>query len=168
MNAIRVVIGGLLLVLGRKLFWLFVAASGFAVGLTVATQLLHVRPEWVGLLVGLAVGALGALVAIFLQRLAVAVAGFLAGAYIAVSLASTLGVTGTGMAWIILIIGGILGAALIAGIFEWALIGLSSLAGASLIVEGLHLAPGTALLAGAVLFVVGVIIQAAIRHQETH
>lgn len=168
MNAVRVVIGGLLLVLGRKLFWLFVAASGFAVGLTVATQLLHLQPEWVGLLVGLAVGALGALVAIFLQRLAVAVAGFLAGAYIAVSLASALGVTGTGTAWIILIIGGILGAALIAGIFEWALIGLSSLAGASLIVEGLHLASGTALLVGGLLFVVGVIIQAAIKRQETH
>lgn len=156
------------MVLGRKLFWLFVAASGFAVGLTVATRLLHLQPEWVALLVGLGVGVLGALVAIFLQRLAVALAGFLAGAYIAVSLASMLGVTGTIAIWVILIIGGILGAALIAGIFEWALIGLSSLAGAGLVVEGLHLASGTALLVGGLLFIVGVIIQAAIKRQETH
>ena len=168
MGVVRVVIGGLLLVLGRKLFWLFVAASGFAAGLAVATQLLHLQPEWVALLVGLAGGVLGALVAVFLQRLAVGVAGFLAGAYIAVSLATTLGVTGTAVVWIVLIIGGILGAALIVGVFEWALIGLSSLAGAALIVEGLLLKPGTALLAGAVLFIVGVIIQSAIRHQETH
>ena len=42
------------------------------------------------------------------------------------------------------------------------------LTGAALIVEGLLLKPGTALLAGAVLFIVGVIIQSDIRHQETH
>ncbi len=167
MNILRVIIGGLLLALGRKLFWLFVAASGFAAGLVVASQLLHLKPEWVSLLVGLGAGLVGALLAVFVQRLAIGVAGFLAGAYIAVSLATLLGVTGTA-AWIILVIGGILGAVLIASVFEWALIGLSSLAGAALVAEGLQLHAGSAFLVGAVLFVIGVIIQAAIKRQETH
>ncbi len=168
MDAIRVIIGGLVLVLGRKLFWLFVAATGFAAGLAISTQLLHLRPEWVSLLVGLAVGVVGALLAVFVQRLAIGLAGFLAGAYIAVSLATALGVTSTVAVWIILIIGGIIGAALIATVFDWALIGLSALAGAVLIVEGLRLQGGTMLWVGALLLAVGVIIQAALQRREAH
>ena len=67
---IRLLAGGALLVLGRKLFWLFVAAVGFAAGWAVATDLLSVQPEWLALVIAVAVGVVGVLVAQFVQRLA--------------------------------------------------------------------------------------------------
>ena len=56
----RILAGGLLLVLGRKLFWLYVALLGFAAGLTVASQLFHIQQEWLQLVIGIAFGIVGA------------------------------------------------------------------------------------------------------------
>ena len=48
------VTGALLLALGRKLFWLFVAIAGFYAGIEVVRVLLAEQPTWVMLVVGLA------------------------------------------------------------------------------------------------------------------
>jgi hypothetical protein len=82
----RILAGALLLVLGRKLFWLFVAVVGFATGLMLATRFFQTQPEWLQLLIGIGFGLVGALLAYFFQEIAIAVAGFLAGGYIALSL----------------------------------------------------------------------------------
>ena len=71
---------------GRKLFWPFVAAMGFVVGLNLATRFVQGELEWVLLLVALGVGVVGALVAIMLQKLAVAAGGFLAGGFLATNI----------------------------------------------------------------------------------
>src|SRR3972149_5355253 len=137
MFAGRILAGGLLLVLGRKLFWLFVAILGFAAGLTAASRLFYVQPEWLQLVIGIAVGILGALLAYFLEKVAIAVAGFLGGAYIAtslaISLAGNIGPKGDVLNWVLFIVGGIVGAVLAVVLFDWALIILSSLVGALLI-----------------------------------
>jgi len=133
----NIVVGTLLLVLGRKLFWLFVGASGFVAGLLMATRLLNVEPEWAALLVGLAVGVVGAFAAVVIQQIAIGVAGFLAGAFVAATLAGAFGFErGIGF-WAALVISGVAGAILVAITFDWALIFLSSLAGGSAIMEGL-------------------------------
>ena len=155
---VRLAIGAALIVLGRKLFWLFVAAVGFAAGWVVASDLLHVQPDWLAL----AAGVLGALVAQFVQKLAIGLAGFLAGAFLAVSLATVLNFQASPFAWLALVVGGVLGAVLLGAAFEWALIGLSSLAGAVLVASALDLSSTTHLLVLAGLFVVGVIIQSAL------
>ncbi|MCJ7678681.1 MAG: TMEM198/TM7SF3 family protein [Anaerolineales bacterium] len=159
---VRLLVGGVLLVLGRKLFWLFVAAVGFAAGWAVSANLLHVQPEWLALLIALVAGVLGALLAQFVQRMAIGLAGFLAGGYLAISLVSLLQLQGSLWGWLAFLGGGILGAVLLAASFEWALIGLSSLAGAMLVTGALKLSSTMHLLVLAGLFVLGVIIQSAL------
>ena len=68
--------------------------------------------------------------------------------------------------WVALVVGGIVGAILVAVIFDWALILLSSLLGASLIMEGLRLPSPYPWLGVLILVVIGVMIQAGIRRNE--
>lgn len=157
----QVLAGGLLLVFGRRLFWLFVAACGFAVGLRLTNQFLVTRSDWLALIVALAAGVLGALLALFFQHLAIGVAGFLAGALIAVRLLDRLGVQGDASFWMAFVIGGVLGAVLMKIVFDWSLIGLSSLAGSSLIVEALRLKEMPEFLLWLLLLVLGVAVQVA-------
>jgi len=166
MNTFRLVIGGVLLILGRKLFWLFVAAVGFAAGWAVATHLLHIQPEWLALVLAIVVGIAGALLAHFVSKIAIGLAGFLAGGFLALSLLALLELQANWLGWVALIVGGILGALLLGAALEWALIGLSSLAGAVLVAGSLDVSSTVHLLLVLGLFVVGVIIQAALRGGE--
>src|SRR5512137_3055380 len=139
MSIVNIVGGAVLLAFGRKVFWLFVAAIGFFAGLELATRFLHLKPDWLAYVIALGIGILGAILASFFQKLAIGAAGFLAGAYLASRLASQLAARVYIPAWLIILIGGIIGIILMYIIFEWALITLSSLAGAILIVQGLKL-----------------------------
>ncbi|HVN54568.1 MAG TPA: hypothetical protein VMT46_09580 [Anaerolineaceae bacterium] len=161
MATIDLILGGILLLLGRKFFWLSVGILCFIAGLNLATRLLAGRPQWIVLVVAILAGFIGAGLAIFLQRLAIAVAGFLAGGYILINLVGLLGSTPTGaLYWVLLIVGGIFGAILVTAFFDWALIVLSSLTGANLIVEAMRLAPPGRAFWLILLIVVGVVIQA--------
>jgi MFS family permease len=136
---IGVVIGAAILLFGRKLFWLFVAALGFAMGLEIAAYFMREPPVWMTLLVALVLGVVGALLAILLQKLAIAVAGFIAGGRIAWALAAAFWVEHAHYRGITFVIGGILGALLLLALFDWVLILLSSVEGAHLIANGIVL-----------------------------
>ncbi len=163
---LRILAGLALLTLGRRLFWLFVGLVGFAAGIVLATQFVQ-GPEWMVLVIALAAGLVGIVFALVLQQAALALAGFIAGAYVVMAVLPGLGLHAGGpywaLHWGLVIVGGIAAAALVLGVFEWALIILSSLTGAALIVQTIH--PGTLLAAVlfAVLFIVGVVIQAGLR-----
>ena len=162
MAMLEIVVGVLALTLGRRLFWLFVGAVGFVVGITLAPQFLPAEPEWLTLAVALAMGLLGALLAVLVQKVAISLAGFLGGGYIAMSLLSmAVGDTGR-LAWVAFVVGGILGVILVTALFDYALIILSSLVGAGLIVQAVDLRPLIAALLFVVLFVAGVGIQAGL------
>ena len=75
------VVGAAMLFIGRKLFWLLVGVIGSLVGLVVATELLQAQPDWIIYLAAFVGGIIGALLALFVQKIAVAVAGFLMGGY---------------------------------------------------------------------------------------
>jgi hypothetical protein len=162
---VNVVGGALLLALGRKIFWFFVAALGFFAGFELATRTFHVSPLWVAILIGVAVGLVGALLATFAQKLVIGIAGFLAGAFIVSRLMPQLGTQAQSWSWVIILIGGVIGAILMYVIFEWALMILSSAAGAMLVVEGLNLAGMVAIIVGIVLFVIGIAIQAGLNRR---
>ncbi|MGA2502749.1 MAG: hypothetical protein ABSG01_01510 [Anaerolineales bacterium] len=166
MSIVNIVGGALLLALGRKIFWFFVAASGFFAGFELATKTFNVSPLWVAILIGVAVGLVGALLAYFFQKLVIGVAGFLAGAFIASRLVPQLGTQVQSWSWVIILIGGVIGIILMYAIFEWALMILSSLAGAMLVVEGLNLAGMVAIIVGIILFVIGIAFQAGLNHQR--
>jgi len=156
---LRILAGIGLLVFGRKLFWLFVGLIGFASGIQVATRFSPGQPEWMVLAIALAAGVLGALLALFLQWLAIGLAGFLAGGYIVVRLFHVSGLMTGGMYWVLFLIGGIIGLILIVILFDWALIILSSLVGAGLITESVHVAHSGALLLFIVLAIAGILVQ---------
>jgi len=158
---ISALLGLALLFFGRRLFWLFVAALGFAIGLQLAPHLSQNPPLWLSLLLSLGLGLAGVLLALLLQKLAIAIAGFLAGGSIAVALAAAFLANSAHYAAITFVIGGIIGALLLVALFDWALIIFSAIEGARLITGSVHLpSTGTTILLIA-LAVVGIMVQAS-------
>jgi hypothetical protein len=164
MTLIRLILGAGLLAAGRKLFWLATGTAGFVLGAQLATRYFG---EQAGaaqggpvLVVALLAGLVGALLAVAAQQMAIGLAGFLAGGYLAHGLLQTAGVDLAGLAWLAFIVGGVVGMILAGALFDWALIGLSALAGAALVIQPLDLAPANRLLAGGALALVGGLLQA--------
>lgn len=156
------ILGAALLGLGRRLFWLFVGVLGFVVGMLVVEFLFRSAPNWLILVTGLAGGAAGALLAILMQRLGIAAAGFLAGAYLVYTLFRSLSLNSSPWLWAAILVSGIVGAVLMSVLFDWALIALSSLTGSVLFVEALGLgAPWGGLLFFG-LIIIGVVIQGGV------
>ena len=156
---IGIVVGIAILLFGRKLFWLFVAALGFAVGIEIAAYFMRDPPVWMTLLAALGLGLLGALLAILLQKFAVAVAGFIAGGRVAWGLSAAFFAEHAHYRGITFVIGGILGALLLLALFDWVLILLSSVEGAHLIGNGIPLPEKGAVILFVVLTVIGVVVQ---------
>lgn len=123
--------------MGRQLFWCFVGIAGFLAGLEFAAFLLPHAPLWVLFLAGIGLGLAGIVVAIFAQHLGFAVAGFYAGAYL-LFLIGRFYVIGGGSV-VGPLIGGVIGAVVAVLAMDWALIILSSLAGAGAIMVSLGL-----------------------------
>jgi hypothetical protein len=155
---VDIVAGAVLLLVGRKLYWLFVAIAGFYVGVEVAQAVVVNQPQWVVWLIAVVAGVIGALVAMLFQRVAFALGGFYAGAYLALVAAERFlpGVAGP----VAIVVGGLLGAIAAALIMDWAIIVLSSMVGAALIVSSLRLGDLGSLLAYVGLLAVGLIVQA--------
>jgi hypothetical protein len=156
-------VGIVLLLFGRKLFWLFVAVAGFVVGVEAARYLFPHQTELFNLAVALALGFVGALLAVFLQKVAIVVGGFIGGGYLAAALgAPVLGSAGLRYpgVWVCFLVGGILGAILLFIFFNWALIILSSMQGAHLILRGFAAPPHYFTIFFFVLAVIGIVIQA--------
>ena len=157
-----IALGLIVLTLGRKLFWLFIGAVGFIAGLYIAEHSFYGEPSWVMLLIGLVVGMAGAILAVYLQRIAVILSGFFAGGYLMVSLVYSMDWHMGPVPWLFFMIGGILGAVATAAFFDWALIILSSLTGATMIVNALPLNPFASILILAVLIFAGFSVQAVL------
>ncbi len=165
MKFLMIVLGLIMLVFGRKLFWLFVAIVGFLVGMEFIDLLLINQSIWIKLLGGLGAGLIGALLAIFVQRVAFILAGFFAGAYFALLLAHPLGVTGASL--ILAVACGIIGAIVAAMLMDWAIIVLSCLVGAGAVVSRLGLRDANTAIVFLVLVIVGILVQAKLmEHTE--
>ena len=157
-----IAVGALVLLFGRRLFWLFVAAVGFWIGFELTPYLVQHPPPWLALAVALVLGLIGAVLAFILQKVAIAIAGFLVGGHIATALLAAFVSVPPQQTWIAFIIGGILGAMLLLALFDWALIFFSAIAGAELIVRHVHLpSTGTTILF-LVLTICGIVFQAAL------
>ena len=160
MGFLNFIIGVVLLTLGRKLFWLFVGCVGFAAGFTYVNQLWGTQPGLMILGVALGLGLIGALLAIFFQAVAIGLAGFVAGGYIAFTIMNLFGLEASQLAWLFYLAGGIVGTVLLFVIFDWALIALSSVIGASLIVQVTELSPHLGVVIFFLLIIAGVLFQA--------
>src|SRR5947207_6399808 len=154
-------IGVVILLFGRKLFWLCVAAVGFAAGVEVAPHLVHEPSSLMALIIALVLGVIGALLALFLQKIAIAVLGFLAGGKLAGAIAAAFLVHYAQYSTVIFVAGGIIGAILLLVLFDWALIVVSSLIGAHLIQSAIVLPASGSTIVFIGLAVLGIVIQAA-------
>jgi hypothetical protein len=158
---VGVLIGIAILFFGRKLFWLCVAAAGFAVGVQIAPLLVNEQSSVLALIIALVFGLLGALLAIFLQKIAIAVLGFLAGGKLATAIAASFFVHYAQYSTVIFVVGGIIGAILLLALFGWALIVVSSFIGAYLIQSAIVLPPTGSTLVFIGLAILGIVVQAA-------
>lgn len=153
------VIGAIILLFGRKLFWLCVAAVGFAAGVELAPHIVHQPSAILQLSFALVLGFAGALLALFVQKLAIAVVGFVAGGRLALGLAAAFFAGTSNAYWIIFLIGGIVGAFLLVALFDWALIFFSALVGAYLICGVITLPQTGATILFIALAAIGVLAQ---------
>jgi hypothetical protein len=166
LNWLNIIIGLFLLFTGRGLFWLFVACVGFASGYHYAQQILAIHSALTVLIISLAAGGLGAILAIFFQKAAIVIAGFAAGGYVVLSLFGRFGGLPAQFAWLPYVIGGIIGAVILYFTFDWALIVLSTLTGATLIVQMVAFDPLVEMALFFVLMIAGMGIQAKIMAGE--
>jgi uncharacterized protein DUF4203 len=154
-------IGIVILLFGRKLFWLCVAAVGFLAGVELAPHLVTEPSPLLQLSVAIVLGIIGALLALLLQKVAIAVLGFLAGGKLAGAIAAAFFVHYTQFSTIVFVVGGVIGAILLLTLFDWALIVVSSLIGAHLIQDAIVLPPSGSTIVFLGLAVIGVLVQTA-------
>ncbi len=158
--------GVLLLFFGRKALWLFVAVVGFLAGMRFAPQILSGQSQSVILTVSIIAGLLGALLAVLLQKLAVGLAGMVAGGYIMYYLLQSNLVNAGQYQWMLILAGALIGALLAGSLFDWAMLFLTSACGAVLIVEGLNLGASYSFFIIIGLLLLGLIVQGRIKAKE--
>ena len=156
--ALQIATGVSLLMLGRKLYWLFVAAVGFVIATTLVVEVFEPESQWVGLAVAVAAGLVGGLAAIFLQRIAVAAAGFVALAYLVWEVGPEIGLDGQ-FETAAMLVAGVLGAIFASVLFDWALVFLSSAVGAVILAEAFDLERQASIFVVVILTVAGISIQ---------
>jgi hypothetical protein len=153
---LQILMGIFLLAAGCRLFWLFVGSLGFIAGMQLGMAYFALQPEWAVWGLALLLGIVGALLAVFFQTLAIGVGGFVAGSAITAYLLNFIGFTAPP---IFSLIGGIISLILFYMAFDWALVGLSAVAGASLILHNINLNQQLQFVLFAALVVIGVFVQ---------
>lgn len=156
-NTLRILLGCIVLLAGRNIFWLFIGLAGFLVGTELAEIWLVGQPKWLIISTAVAVGLIGALLSILYQRVAFALGGFYAASYLALVFSVRLGFDATPIS--VVLIAGLFGAILAALLMDWAIIFLSSLAGAAAIVSVVAADPATEAVLFSVLVIIGVVEQ---------
>ena len=157
MGISSIILGVMLLVFGRKLFWLFVSIVGFLFGMGFAGLVFPDHPPWIQLLFALGAGFLGAFFAVLLQRLAFAFAGFYGGFYLALILSHSFGIGGNNIASFTAF--GVIGAVFATLIMDWAINVLSCLVGAGTVVEASGLGQELRVVVFLLLVITGAFIQ---------
>jgi hypothetical protein len=162
----QIITGIGMLFFGRKFFWFFVAGVGFITAATWASRAFARESDFIVLLIALAAGVIGALIAMFVRWLGIGLAGFVGGGYLVFSTFALFGLDLVVFSWVFYLIGGIIGAILFAIFFDWTLIILSSLSGAVILTQSFILPRTWDIFLITGLFIVGVIVQARVLAAE--
>jgi len=159
MTIFSLITGVILLFMGRKFFWLFVGLVGFATGYYAVQQVFVVHNSIIILLLAVGLGLLCALLAVFLQRIAILVSGFMAGWYFIRAILIFIGFNALPGLWLVTLIGGIIAAVLLSITFDYALIILSAVVGALAIIHSNLFPQNLNFIIFIILFFVGFIFQ---------
>lgn len=166
MTAIQIIIGLVLLFAGRKLFWLALGVVGFLIGMKLASVFFDSNSELTLIIIAAGAGLLFAVITVLLQKIAIVLAGFVAGGYGAFVLMHRLHVTFGDLDWLPELIAGVLGALFASFVFEWALIILSSAVGSYLIIGSFNMNPDTGQFLFILLSIFGIAVQAKTRKKS--
>jgi hypothetical protein len=165
-SILRLLLGCVVLLAGRNIFWLFIALVGFLVGIELAEIWLAGRPIWMIISAAIVMGLIGAVLSMLYERVAFALAGFYAAGYLAIVLAAKLGIDTVTVGVVLTV--GLLGALLAALLMDGAIIVLSSLAGAAAIISTIAADPAVEMALFFVLVTIGVLVQWAVISRRGH
>jgi hypothetical protein len=164
---VQLAAGVILLLFGRRLFWLLVAAIGFFVGLGLADAYLSVDAEALRWTLGIVAGVVAALAMVFVQRFAISAAGALAAGYSTYWYLSLSWDPLEFWAWGLVAGAAVVGLLIARTVFGFGLIFVSALSGATLILEGAGSEAATSRWLFLVLVVVGTAVQASWRPRKS-
>jgi hypothetical protein len=152
-------LGFIMLTTGRQLYWLFTGGTA-SVSVFVLGPLLFNLPQNNELfLLALAIGVIVAVLASNLGRIMVAIVLFLAGSYLLFILPEIMGFGNEWVSWFILATAGIAAVGMVLTWFDFSLTLLSSLTGASLIIQAVNLSGVNAIIAYFGMAIFGMITQ---------
>ncbi|RMH21367.1 MAG: hypothetical protein D6696_05905 [Acidobacteria bacterium] len=151
----------MLLVAGRRLYWLALGATGFVFGWLVGEQLLPPADHALRLGLAAVLGVAGLVLAIVAQKLAITLGGLAAGGLGALWLSQPWHPELGGWVWLLALAGALIGIGLATAIFDLTLVLVSSWIGATLTVDalGLRLDELARVALFAALFAVGLAVQ---------
>ncbi|MGC8855619.1 MAG: hypothetical protein ACP5QU_02365 [Anaerolineae bacterium] len=164
---INALLGALLLVAGRRMFYFFIGVMGFIIGTQFAARF-FLGPEWLTIALGILAGVILVALATSLRVFVTGIVGFLAGGSLLSGLLAFVGIQHGILYWVFYLAGGILGIILLNIVFEWALITLTALMGASLLTPYLPLKGTVSALIFLTLFVIGFVIQTLTYIKDDH
>ncbi|MGH2538121.1 MAG: hypothetical protein ACRDHL_12055 [Candidatus Promineifilaceae bacterium] len=137
MGVATAVLGAITLLFGRQVYWLFVGVAGFILGAIVLAD--YINDPLLTSVGAVVTAAGGALLAFIMQKLALDAAGFITSGYALSGIIQLFGVPVGELDWLVFLVGGIFGALLIMTMLDNALIVLSALTAATLIVQSVDL-----------------------------
>lgn len=155
-----IVIGLVLLFLGRRFFWMAAGLVGFLFGYNMLQHFFGIW--WLNLLVGLILGGILGWLAVRFVKIVSFFVGALAGA---VLLPLLLGFLGVEFNWLVMVlVGALAGLLAISLAFSWGLIIITALMGSSIVSQNVadifKLDQGVKSIVGVILLILGIIIQA--------
>jgi hypothetical protein len=156
---ITILLGFIILVGGNQLYWLFVGAAGFFLGVQITELIGFDQTLWQQLTFALAVGLSATFLSYYQRKIMVYLAGFLAGGYFITSMPAVLGWSDILGGWQAFVLAGALTVLALILAYDLALIVISSLWGAAMIAQNLRLASISPQAAFVVLILFGVIAQ---------
>ena len=159
-TALAIGFGAVLLLFGRKVFWLALGIAGGVLGFWVADTYVAGATQEIKLAIAVVLAIAGVVAAIVVQKVAVVVGGFLIGGMAAVEVGNYLEADLNSGWWLALIlVAGGLGAFYGSILFESALIVFTAWVGAWMIVSEVGLLPPGIYIAFVILLVVGCTVQ---------
>jgi hypothetical protein len=156
---LKLSLGFITLITGRQLYGLFAGGVAFIGAFFLAPIYFNVAPDNNLLMTSLGIGVVIGLLASLLGRIMTAIVLFLAGGYLLATIPGILGLGTDWVSWPLMVIAGLVVILLALVWFDFSLILLSALTGASLIVQTINLNVFNAIIAYVALVVFGIVTQ---------
>ena len=163
---LSIIVGVAVLIMGRQIFWVFIAGLGFVLGLLFSSQYYDAQFGWQTLFISAGIAIVGAVLAYTVQRLAAGIAGLATGWYFSLVVLSYLNLDLGQIESVIPYIIGIISGILLFLYFDWGVIIASSLAGAAIITSATSLSKNVEVAVLGMLAVIGIVIQSIWFMQE--